>query len=236
MFLARMVFFRLHESPRYLVHAGRHQEALESLQLISRFNGSELSLELEDVEDRVPPNSEARAPFNTGERVPILPIPNSQYPPAIGETLFDAGADSRSMSSDQSGTKDYQSMDGSWHSALAGHSPITPTAHGDQSVHSRSSSLDSNSESKNLFSIPGPLRREFRRTNSPSMVSNEIKQCMRSVLPRWLRRPLLAWLDRISMVLSPKWFRTTILVWAVWFFMSLGVYLFFMRDGSLRSV
>ena len=53
MFLGRMVFFRLHESPRYLVHAGRPQDALESLQMISKFNGSELELDLEDVEDRI---------------------------------------------------------------------------------------------------------------------------------------------------------------------------------------
>ena len=53
MFLARIVFFRLHESPRYLVHAGRPQDALESLQMISRFNGSELELDLEDVVDRI---------------------------------------------------------------------------------------------------------------------------------------------------------------------------------------
>src|SRR5262245_42466976 len=52
MFIARIVFFRLHESPRYLVHAGRPQEALESLQLISRFNGSEIDLDLEDVDDQ----------------------------------------------------------------------------------------------------------------------------------------------------------------------------------------
>ena len=51
MFLARIVFFRLHESPRYLVHAGRPEEAIESLQLISKFNGSELALGLDDVAD-----------------------------------------------------------------------------------------------------------------------------------------------------------------------------------------
>ncbi|KAG7444386.1 MFS general substrate transporter [Guyanagaster necrorhizus] len=55
MFFARMVFFRLHESPRFLVHAGRHQEAVESLQMIARFNGAPLSLDLDDVED-VRPN------------------------------------------------------------------------------------------------------------------------------------------------------------------------------------
>lgn len=79
MFLARIVFFRLHESPRYLVHAGRPEEAIVSLQLISKFNGSELSLGLDDVADHIqhdqspahpppPPNEEipeddSRAPF-----------------------------------------------------------------------------------------------------------------------------------------------------------------------------
>lgn len=72
MFLGRIVFFRLHESPRYLVHAGRKQDALESLQMISKFNGSELALELEDVEDhiRVPPSHLPRSAFSTGNSLP----------------------------------------------------------------------------------------------------------------------------------------------------------------------
>jgi hypothetical protein len=51
MFLARMFLFRMHESPRYLVHTGRPQEALETLQLILQFNGSDLELDLRDVDD-----------------------------------------------------------------------------------------------------------------------------------------------------------------------------------------
>ena len=79
MFLGRIVFFRLHESPRYLVHAGRKQDALESLQMISRFNGSELALDLDDVEDHI--------------RVPHLP--DSAYPTENGlrsSQLFHADA------------------------------------------------------------------------------------------------------------------------------------------------
>jgi len=53
MFLSRITFFRLYESPRYLVHAGRPQEAIVSLQKISEFNGEEMSLNLEDVEDKL---------------------------------------------------------------------------------------------------------------------------------------------------------------------------------------
>ncbi len=81
MFLGRIVFFRLHESPRYLVHAGRKQDALESLQMISRFNGSELELDLEDVEDHI--------------RVPSH-LPDSVYPTENGppsSRLFDVDAE-----------------------------------------------------------------------------------------------------------------------------------------------
>lgn len=108
MFVARMVFFRLHESPRYLVHAGRPQEALVSLQLISRFNGSELTLDLDDVEDhRAPPQASSPAgqqSGTSGETAPFLSSGNDQdihehsplntgvlgSPKSAGETLFDA--------------------------------------------------------------------------------------------------------------------------------------------------
>ncbi|KIN93639.1 hypothetical protein M404DRAFT_170644 [Pisolithus tinctorius Marx 270] len=81
LFLARILFFRLHESPRYLVQAGRHQEALENLQLISRFNGSELPLELDDVDDRHPPQPEVNGSTTSGERVPFLPSSNVSETP-----------------------------------------------------------------------------------------------------------------------------------------------------------
>lgn len=48
MTVLRVIFFRLHESPRYLVAAGRPTEAMENLHLISRFNGEELDLSLRD--------------------------------------------------------------------------------------------------------------------------------------------------------------------------------------------
>ena len=92
MFLGRIVFFRLHESPRYLVHAGRKQDALESLQMISRFNGSELALDLEDVEDHI--------------RVPPSHLRDSAYPTESGlpsSRLFDVDADILSSPTDIKG-------------------------------------------------------------------------------------------------------------------------------------
>lgn len=51
MFLCRIIFFKLHESPRYLVHAGRKEEAAVALTEIAKFNGQDLEFELDDVDD-----------------------------------------------------------------------------------------------------------------------------------------------------------------------------------------
>jgi hypothetical protein len=51
----------------------------------------------------------------------------------------------------------------------------------------------------------------------------EVKQKVGGILPRCVRKPLWAWLDRVSMVLSPEWIKTTLLMWTVWFAVSLGV-------------
>ena len=90
MFLARIVFFRLYESPRYLVHAGRPQDALESLQMISRFNGSELELDLEDVEDRI-----RVPPAHT--QISAIRVGNGDRP---SSRLFDADAEISSSPTD----------------------------------------------------------------------------------------------------------------------------------------
>lgn len=51
MFLARILFFGLHESPRYLVHAGKKEEAALVLAKIAKFNGDELRITVADVND-----------------------------------------------------------------------------------------------------------------------------------------------------------------------------------------
>lgn len=55
MFIARIVFFRLEESAKFLANAGDHAGALVALQRISKINGdSESEWSLEDVIDRLP--------------------------------------------------------------------------------------------------------------------------------------------------------------------------------------
>ncbi|KAJ2935233.1 hypothetical protein H1R20_g1861, partial [Candolleomyces eurysporus] len=87
MFIARIVFFRLHESPRYLVHAGRPHDAIKSLQLISKFNGSDLEVELEDVRDYYLPH-EAALPQPSAN---ASSMPRSGSPTAIDGTATTTG-------------------------------------------------------------------------------------------------------------------------------------------------
>lgn len=51
MYICRVVFFHLYESPKYLVHAGRLQDAAFVLHEISKVNGNTLEVKIEDVHD-----------------------------------------------------------------------------------------------------------------------------------------------------------------------------------------
>lgn len=51
MALARILFFSLHESPRFLVHSGRKEEAALALAKIAKFNGEEFRITVADVND-----------------------------------------------------------------------------------------------------------------------------------------------------------------------------------------
>ncbi|KAH9841485.1 MFS general substrate transporter [Rhodofomes roseus] len=294
MFIARIVFFRLHESPRYLVHAGRPQEALESLQMISRFNGDELNLGLEDVRDSV------YAPLITDEPANMnnhdLHDPPSKHPQhdSITDTphdpsalVFDADAhagetrDSRGNSeerapmafansrdllraSPESESKSYDAT-GESNVALEGHhfhtpqvSQISRTSTPAGSLRGRPESLlhtDAEAEDKpplsrepsiaasrpvsGLFAddvgvdaetaYPRPRPRLSGRGSRRFSATSSVYEPRPNIywkLPRWLRKPLWAWLDRIAMVLVPEWVHTTLLVWAAWFAMSLAYTMF----------
>ncbi|KAF8907387.1 major facilitator superfamily domain-containing protein [Mucidula mucida] len=176
MFLARMVFFRLHESPRFLVHAGRHQEAVEALQLISSFNGAPLTLDLDDVED--------------------VPAPPTIRTSGDGEDRIDYSA---------TGESPPQS-----------HAFSTPI-------------LEQDSLPKEDEDLPPARPRPRSRTSSQRSqrrASSAYEKKLYSVLPRFIRRPLWAWWERILMVLTPEWRRTTLLVWASWCAMSLAYTMF----------
>lgn len=241
MFLARIAFFRLHESPRYLVHAGRPQEAIESLQMISRFNGSDLSLELDDVRDHhhkpdVEESIEARS---------ALPCDSpAERPRATSTTTFNASGsenDPQHVPSPPNGIGDgrptlvtqYNSTDAS-PATLDGHSFATPAEeHPPAILPSRQiQPISPRSPPLSSASTLSP-RSHSRSTRQSSHASTRRRRsssaCEKKIyylLPRRLRRALWAWSDRVMTVLSPEWFRTTVLVWGAWFFMSLAFTMF----------
>lgn len=280
MFVARILFFRLHESPRYLVHAGRPQEALQSLQLISRFNGSELSIHLDDVRDDMATSAmsdvepPATSQFHTSR---LGAMGTSMQQNNSSTVIFDADAappsevsapeysatanldiERASLSSQrshdvlrgspESEVKSYSAV-GESNTVLEGHSFTTPTIpHASRRVSflstapvpadileqkeepSTSADMDVPRTSRLLppESPPAPRPRSHMRGTSSRRMSTtssmyEVRSKLYWKLPRWLRRPLCKWLDRIAMVLSPEWFKTTVLMWATWCAMSLGL-------------
>ncbi|THU90987.1 MFS general substrate transporter [Dendrothele bispora CBS 962.96] len=214
MFLARMVFFRLHESPRYLVHAGRHQEALESLQMISRFNGSDLELDLEDVDDERPKagtvnvnntsttaaaasssNDRGGGGGGGGESQPFLSRKSDDV--EVAEYGFDENGGHDRQRSLGDGDGDGEEEDAYMH--VSATTTTTTTRHHHP-----------------------PRTTQMMRRQRSSVYEKRV--C--SALPRWLRKPLWAWWDRVMMVLTPEWMGTTVLVWGAWCGMSLAYTMF----------
>ncbi|KAG6812306.1 hypothetical protein H0H92_003479 [Tricholoma furcatifolium] len=248
MFISRILFFRLHESPRYLVHAGRHQEAIESLQLISRFNGSDLSIEIEDVQDQHPVNhpvSETLAvptsrPHKNGEARP-RPTSTTIFSAldVDGEASHDSASTSSSPGTRPALVTQYNTTDTAV-TELDGHTFATP-AEEHAPVLSGSAGLPVDQEldinGKNPTTVsptpphrrPRPPRRSLSASpsaRSSRRVSSVYEKRVCESLPRWIRRPLWAWWDRVAMVLTPEWLRVTLLVWAAWWAMSLAYTMF----------
>lgn len=248
MFIARMIFFRLHESPRYLVHAGRPQEAIKSLQLISRFNGSELPIELADVRDHHYPHiEEAFRGLAVGED-----SPGSETRTRVdSRTVFDANIIEDRL--DSSGELSPQSTNGgnvrhgirpalvtAYSSTgatpvLDSHAFDTPSASTAPPLtvparRSYDSELPATPTKSRAMSyvfddadaVRGTPRRRLSEASTTSRISSAHKRRIHRAIPRWIRTPLGVWWGRVSMVLAPEWLRTTILVWAAWWAMSFG--------------
>ena len=209
MFVARVVFFRLHESPRYLVHAGRPHDAVLSLRKISEFNGDDLAINLNNVEDRrgsvlLPaedPDLEAigvpRPPhqLSAEDNTNVVPKPNQNY-----------------------------------HSTGSISSSPNPADYEDALP--RSSRIDDRGEAETdpFFSVPETKPSQFSNAPARPLLSSfrgphigmKARWNFLHRLPPWTRRPLNAWLGRLALVLSKEWRSTTLLVWWIWFAISLG--------------
>jgi hypothetical protein len=58
---------------------------------------------------------------------------------------------------------------------------------------------------------------------------------LKSKFPRWIVRPVLAWVERMSIVLSPQWLRSTVLVSSAWCAIALGTqaFYFYFQDNDM---
>jgi len=239
MFLARIAFFRLHESPRYLVHAGRPQEAVESLQLISKFNGSELSLGLDDVAIHVQPPLEGNNVSNVDSTMPREGI----HAPLLANADMAVNgltAANASPTEDDSPTRTRMLTSQSSRDGLRNSSPDNEPKDYSATASTSAPSAEYLPIAKDVdspLSSPTSRRRQLtlggdhamgsghRRMSTASSL-HEVRSKLYWKLPRWFRKPLYAWIDRIAMVLSPEWLKTTLLVWAVWGAMSLAYTMF----------
>lgn len=240
----RVIFFRLYESPRYLVAAGRPTEAIESLQLISRFNGEELDLSLRDVRDYFGTIKSSRGSLSFS---PISPVRGRSeettafLPTTSSSILFDADNERSNEATKVSGgspdSADYNTTGETNTIRNNRYSFTTPTieipnlpivntpSHSPCRLHGhlRHHSGHSIAEEDEGGEREAPLR-------SPQLHSSNVLKRRRSSvsyksmgwLPRFIRKPLLAYMDRIALVLAPEWIWKTLTIWAMWFLMSLG--------------
>src|SRR5258705_2891762 len=182
MFLARIAFFRLYESPRYLVHAGRPHEAVKSLQLISRFNGSELPIELADVRDHHCPSgfrdareSSSRMPTRVSSATTFDASVIEDRPPILSNRENSSSPDRSELVTvyDSTGKTD-------------GVSVLTTEL--ESTI--KDDSLDATLEQPLLRRARG--RRRSPPT-TPSGRSFMYGGRLRRILPRWLRLALMNW-------------------------------------------
>jgi len=195
--------------------------------MISKFNGSELPIELEDVRDHHHP-SELDVADIEGRNPDI-----STRPRATSTTIFDAtvtedrGQVPKEENNVKAGLVTAYASTGETY-GLESHTFSPPFSRTTSSVSITSVQKDTIVEDLSSVEqslLPGldDIHDHARYSSTASRRSSIFEQRMRRVLPKWLRRPLMGWWDRVKMVLSPEWLKTTLLVWSTWCAMSLGV-------------
>lgn len=246
----RVIFFRLYESPRYLVAAGRASEAMENLQLISRFNGEELDLSLRDVRDHLGTVKSPRRSLSFSAISPVGGGPEEEeafLPAASSSMIFDAdterGDETTKVSGGTPDSADYHTtgetdtIRNNRYSfttptietpslPITGnplHSPPQQHAHGHQRHNTGRSVIEGTEDDERKAALRSrPRLTGTSRSRRSSVMSVSYKSM--GWLPRFIRKPLWAYLDRISLVLAPEWIWKTLTIWAIWFSMSLGTF------------
>ncbi|GAK62466.1 MFS general substrate transporter [Moesziomyces antarcticus] len=214
---ARVVFFRLLESPKYLVHAGRPQEARDILQKIHKYNGgATIALRIQDVDD----HSRIDVPGSSTD----LERRQSSSAASQSKDVVQEGNDERSDGT-ADGHRGSRWTDGASHTYSN-----DEEADGDVDGHDLSSRplLD---RAEDDGEEEG--RKDYQNASRIGRGAGASSSSVRSV--RSLELPAsLAWLpeswhpsaadlsSRFAEMFSPEWKRTTLLIWIIWGGMSYG--------------
>ncbi|CCO28811.1 putative MFS-type transporter PB1E7,08c [Rhizoctonia solani AG-1 IB] len=248
MFVLRIIFFRLYESPRYLVAAGREAEAVTALQSIEDYNmkfgrpsRSRFVITLADVCDTKPSAmlGEDGVVFDAGddEEANVAHRPSSR---GSNEERKSTGSDSgkeddrtQALSQQPADRADYRSTSQSPEGAVGQgwnfHTPMPSNADENTTYFEQKTSMAANNESE--ASTPGTSQphggRRLSRPPRPHMRTRSRSSVyVEQSLPSTFARPIVTWLDRVSMLFTPEWRLTTILIWCAWWGMSLAFTMF----------
>ncbi|KAG8942014.1 hypothetical protein FRC03_003731 [Tulasnella sp. 419] len=205
MFIARIFFFTLHESPRYLVNTGRPAEAVHALQSITSFNGMTMKLGIKDVDDQ-PPVSTIEQDGNSLQQ---------KLSQMLMSSSTERAQHNGTPNSDPSPPISYQSTSSSAEAPLSGgdYTFQTPVA-----------------EIAPTFPPP-PSRRQStvippsRRLSTVSQISQR-SPTLNRFIRKWIKEPLEVWWEKILSLLTDEWRKTTLLIWAAWCLMSLAYTMF----------
>ena len=199
MFLSRIVFFRLQESPKFLTASLRHSEAVIALQRISRINGQDRNWGLDDVVD--PASRQASRQTEDEEEDGATTIEIRTTPPSPPE--------SRRQSMSTPG--EYDST-GEMRKSLSEERELREA----EALQEEGQTLSGYSDDglPHRISIP-PLkaRGRGRRKTGRDWVGK---------LPHNMADSVDEYFERLDELFESKWKRTTVLMWSIWFLMSAG--------------
>ncbi|SPO20769.1 uncharacterized protein UTRI_00246 [Ustilago trichophora] len=218
---ARVVFFRLLESPKYLVHAGRPQEARDILQKIHRYNGgATISLRIQDVEDNLRPNGSNIDGDLESSQHSMHQQPSSSAIPGKNAATYSKGASNTDRNaktgqhSDRIRTEYTAEDEDDETDAIhrdASSKPLLHSIADQDNISQESDDEDTSIRERTPSSIS--YGTHTRSLDLPASLS--------WLPPSW--HPSAADLaSRYTEMFTPEWKRTTLLIWIIWGGMSYG--------------
>ncbi|KAG8745964.1 hypothetical protein FRC10_006527 [Ceratobasidium sp. 414] len=239
MFVLRIIFFRLYESPRYLVANGRSVEAVAALQSIEDYNMKHtrkptrprLVITLADVCDTKPSvmQGEECVSFGAGDDEEAMPgsaprpenaanenkvqTPDSDKETGRSQALAQQVADPADYHSTEVAPEGVVSREWSFH---------TPGLESGSYFEGKQTSAPEGEEAapSRSRSRSGSRLASVRRPVMPPRSGPSIY--VERTLPPAIGRPISAWLDLVGMLFTRKWWLTTTLIWLAWWGISLA--------------